>query len=101
MTEFQVELGFTLANEGEDETRDVDLLVSFGEQIEALAGDMGPATAIVGKHYTALLTITAETPIDAGRLGAEIVNEAIKRALADHDSELEGDLFGRYFPDRL
>jgi hypothetical protein len=102
MAEFQVELGFALADtdaEDHELSRDVDLLESFGRELEAIASDLGPATAIVGTRYVALLTVDADSPIDAARRGADVVTEAMTRALEAHGHELEGSLFRSY--DRL
>ena len=98
MAEFQVEIGFSLAEEnGRDIDRDTDVLESFGQELEVIAGNAGPATALVGARYTALMTIEAQTPFEAGTRAAEFVAEAMMRALAVHSHEFSGELFGRQF----
>src|SRR4051812_11178402 len=98
MAEFQVKLGVVFTPEdGGPARRDVDLLESFGQHIEAIAGEMGPATAITGDHYIALFTVEAETPLEAAQRAADVFNDAMTRAFADRGDEIDEPLFARYF----
>jgi hypothetical protein len=94
MAEHQVELGFTLA--GRD--RDVELLARFGSELEALAGEAGPATAIHEGRYMARLTISAEGPLEAAKLAADLYVEAMNRALAADGDELDVRGLEGYLP---
>lgn len=99
MADFQVELGFTLADEesGLDNPGDVDLLESLGQHIEVLAGEMGPTTALVGDQYIAALTVEAETPLDAGKRASDVFIQAMTSALAERGDEFAARPFARYF----
>jgi hypothetical protein len=100
MAEFQVELGFRLESEDGALVRDVDLLERFGLELEALAGEMGPAAAIHDGRYVAALTVEADTPLLAGRRAADVFLEAMNRALTATGDEIDHDAVDRYF-DRL
>jgi hypothetical protein len=100
MAEFQVEIGFRLETDDGVPVRDVDLLESFGLELEALAGEMGPAAAIHDGRYVAALTVEAGTPLLAGRRAADVFVEAMNRALDARGDDVDGDAVDRYF-DRL
>lgn len=100
MAEFQVELGFRLETDQGESVRDVDLLERFGLEFEAVAGEMGPATAIHDGRYVASLTVDAETSLAAGTLAVEAFVEAMTRALAARGDEIDTQAVQRYF-DRI
>jgi hypothetical protein len=97
MAEFQVELGFRMDTEEGESVRDVDLLERFGLELEAVAGDMGPAAAIHEGRYVAALTVEADTPLVAARRAADVFVEAMSRALAANGDEIDREDVDRYF----
>lgn len=97
MAEFQVELGFRLETNAGENVNDVDLLEHFGLELEAAAGEMGPATAIHDGRYFASLTVDAETSLAAGARGVEVFVDAMSRALAARGDEIDAEAVHRFF----
>lgn len=85
MADFEVEVGFTI----EGFSGNVDLLERYGVHLEEIAPEMGPAVAIRGEHYVALLTVDADSTVEAARRGAESVIEAIKNAMEEFGDEVD------------
>jgi hypothetical protein len=97
MAEFHVELGFRLETDEGEVVSDVDLLEHFGLELEAVAGEMGPATAIHDGRYFASLTVDAETSLVAGTRAVEVFVDAMSRALAARGDEMDSESVHRYF----
>lgn len=87
MDDFQVEIACTLIEDG-TARRDVDLLERFGVELEAVAGALGPATALEGDSYVAMFTVPASSMIEAGRIGIDAYNTAMERALESFGDKL-------------
>jgi len=90
MADFQVEIEFQL---GGKHHRDLDLLESIGVELERRAGHTGPSAAIHGDRYAVTLIADAPTFLEAGKLAAEIVVDAVNRALEQRDDELDASAF--------
>jgi replicative DNA helicase len=90
MADFQIEIEFQL---GGKHHRDLDLLESIGVELEQQAGQMGPSAAIHGDRYSVTLIAGAPTFLEAGRLAAEIVVDAVNRALVQRGDKLDAGAF--------
>lgn len=90
MADFQIEIEFQL---GGKYNRDLELLESIGTELEQRAGETGPSAAIHGDRYSVTLIADAPTFLEAGRRAAEIVVDAVNRALEQREDELDAGAF--------
>jgi hypothetical protein len=90
MADFMIEIEFVL---GGDYSRDLDLLEAIGVQLEKIAGETGPSAAIHGERYSVTLIAEAASFHEAGSRAAEIVVDAVNRALMERGDELDATAF--------
>lgn len=90
VADFQIEIEFRL---GGEYTRDLELLESIGAELEERAGHTGPSAAIHGDRYSVTLITGAPTFLEAGKIAAELVVDAVNSALEQRGDELDAGAF--------